>query len=485
MNLSTPLQMPTTASMPTPLGNAPVSEQATGSSSDSAGVLGVDFANIMAQQLAPSPTPQRQELAARPGTPEPTTSTEGAKSQKLPKPKETTSVAAQLVAPAVAPAASPAATPMAPLTDTPAPAVSAAVDASLRSVDISPRMRIITGPQQTPSPASLTEFAQSMGLDAHTIAQLLGTAPAQSAQADNKALTNANANAHANANVNILTNGMQATTSSTAPATQGTAQSEQPVHSPIDLQSLTHVQVTVQPLPTDTAVTSTMAQSSSPPSTVEVLSLLAGTLNAPDISTLAGAFEQGDAKTDSESQDDDASDAVASGFAPSLSSATASVNAAAAPTSSTYAVENRQMAEVYDQLSEKLTTEIADRMNQQLGAGQWQMRFALRPAHLGSVDIQLDMKDGTLQATLQADSPLTRDLLKNSSQRLRESLENFAAHAAQVNVGQEGSQSRQQRPQPQASITPDLPGIAAQEAPPATQQVLNPKRGTASLDLYV
>jgi flagellar hook-length control protein FliK len=96
------------------------------------------------------------------------------------------------------------------------------------------------------------------------------------------------------------------------------------------------------------------------------------------------------------------------------------------------------MGEVYDQLSDKMATELAARMHKQLSDGEWKMKFALRPSNLGGVEIQLEMKDGKLDAVFRADNPLTRDLLQNSSQRLREALGNFGINAGQVNVGQGG-----------------------------------------------
>jgi flagellar hook-length control protein FliK len=78
------------------------------------------------------------------------------------------------------------------------------------------------------------------------------------------------------------------------------------------------------------------------------------------------------------------------------------------------------------------------------------MKFGLRPAHLGGVEIQLEMKDGKLNAMIQADNPLTRDLLQNSSQRLRDALENFGIQAGQVQIGQD-HRGTQQNPSRDAS----------------------------------
>jgi flagellar hook-length control protein FliK len=85
-----------------------------------------------------------------------------------------------------------------------------------------------------------------------------------------------------------------------------------------------------------------------------------------------------------------------------------------------------------------MATELAARMHKQLSDGEWKMKFGLRPSNLGGVEIQLEMKDGKLDAVFRADNPLTRDLLQNSSQRLREALGNFGINAGQVHVGDGG-----------------------------------------------
>ena len=95
------------------------------------------------------------------------------------------------------------------------------------------------------------------------------------------------------------------------------------------------------------------------------------------------------------------------------------------------------------------------------------MKFGLRPAHLGGVEIQLEMKDGKLIAQLNADNPMTREMLQNSTPRLREALANLGVQTDQVTVGQNqsgfahtGSQGRSSGNPPQVgdnlseSVTP-------------------------------
>jgi flagellar hook-length control protein FliK len=99
------------------------------------------------------------------------------------------------------------------------------------------------------------------------------------------------------------------------------------------------------------------------------------------------------------------------------------------------------MAQTYENLSQKLTTELAARMQEKLNAGEWKMKFALKPASLGLVDVQLEMRDGKLTAQFQSDTPLTQDLIQNGSQRLKDALSDMGMGNASVLVGQGQSQS--------------------------------------------
>jgi flagellar hook-length control protein FliK len=156
-----------------------------------------------------------------------------------------------------------------------------------------------------------------------------------------------------------------------------------------------------------------------------------------EVSALLSQFSDSpssDSNSDSEPSHPDGNNA--SSFSQALTRNTAAANAASAQAAPT---PSATMSEVYDQLSDKMATELAARMHKQLSDGEWKMKFGLRPSNLGGVEIQLEMKDGKLDAVFRADNPLTRDLLQNSSQRLREALGNFGINAGQVHVGQGGS----------------------------------------------
>jgi len=348
--------------------------------------------------------------------------------------------------------------------------------AALQTVALSPQMHIITDPNQAPSPESLAAFAKSMGLDESAIHNLLAQQPATPAT-----LMAANAGAQtAGLTAGLQPSTLQAAVSSAlnaanpgtpnadnAVATQlaaMTASAQSPVAAsgaglaaaattlaaptlpgltPTDMAAIQQLQITVLPaavLPVNTAVNSA-APHAPTPSTLDMLSLLGTGLDEKDVSALLSRFTE-DAGSESNPDQQHASQGESnnfSSFAQALSRSNNAAQAAAANAAPTAA----NMSEVYDQLSDKMATEMAARMHKQLSDGEWKMKFALRPSNLGGVEIQLEMKDGKLDAVFRADNPLTRDLLQNSSQRLREALGNFGINAGQVNVGQGGSNSQQ------------------------------------------
>ncbi|MBV5322836.1 MAG: flagellar hook-length control protein FliK, partial [Ilumatobacteraceae bacterium] len=331
---------------------------------------------------------------------------------------------------------------------------------SLQTVALSPQMHIITDPNQAPSPESLAAFAKSMGLDESVIQNLLAQQPTTPATLLAGGLPTATPNALQAAMSTVLSGATPGNTpnADSAVATQlaaMAASAQTPVAAsgaglaaaattlaaptlpgltPTDMAAIQQLQITV--LPVNTAATN-----ASIPSTLDMLSLPGTGVDEQDVSALLSRFSE-DAGNDSSADQQPASQGEGnnfSSFAQALSRSNNAANAAVASAAPTGA----NMSEVYDQLSDKMATEMAARMHKQLSDGEWKMKFALRPSNLGGVEIQLEMKDGKLDAVFRADNPLTRDLLQNSSQRLREALGNFGINAGQVNVGQGGGNTPQ------------------------------------------
>jgi flagellar hook-length control protein FliK len=398
----------------------------------------------------------------------------------------------------------------------------------LQTIELSPQVRIITDPKKAPSPESLAAFAKSMGLDESTIHNLLGQSPtntavetavasATSAPTDAAAgLTLATtptvtpsglataANALSSAPGDALQALAQAAaTPDSAVATNSVMPSQMGVSgaglamsastlnaptlpglSPTDMAAIQQVQITVLPavvLPVN------VSHNTPTPSTLDMLSLLGSGVDEQDVNALLTRFTE-EAGTGSQGQPSDqhASNGESNNFS-SFSQALARNNNAAAANANAAQAAAPNMSEVYDQLSDKMATEMAARMHKQLSDGEWKMKFGLRPANLGGVEIHLEMKDGKLDAVFHADNPLTRDLLQNSSQRLREALGNFGINAGQVQVGQGGSNAQQnasgnsgKRPQVRDNSSSQVNGTEHASSVSATRN----KANASLLDLY-
>jgi len=401
----------------------------------------------------------------------------------------------------------------------------------LQMFALSPKVHIITDPRQAPSPESLAAFAKSMGLDDATIQNLMGSDTSKVSASVTNGLPTTGANgmpngaASGSAGLNIsallgaaLNGGADKLNISQADApafnqamTQASSSSVQspaananllqsaaaaPLNfgisglpanglSQAEMASIQQIQMTVLPPAVLPAQSGNIAQAFNTPSTASVLSLLGGNLQEQDIASLSSSFSE-DAGEQNDASGSDTSDQSSSGFAHALAQSSASDNRALASKEVATATTT-PMSEVYDQLSDKLSTEMAARMHKQLSDGQWKMKFGLRPAHLGGVEIQLEMKDGKLDAVFRAENAMTRDLLQNSTQRLRDALQNFGINAGFVQVGQNGGQSQQNAsgnssPQPQVR---DNSNLSTNTSDTQAQVVATRGKDSSSLlDLY-
>lgn len=396
----------------------------------------------------------------------------------------------------------------------------------LQMFALSPKVHIITDPLQAPSPESLTAFAKSMGLDDATIQNLMGSATSNASTPGSNGLASLGANnaatnpgLHISALLGAALNGgsdklgisqadasafNQAMTQALSSSVQSPAANANllqsaaasplnfgisglPVNglSQAEMASIQQIQMTVLPPAVLPVQSGNISQAFNTPSTASVLSLLGGNVQEQDIASLSSSFSQ-DMGEQSDASGSETSGQSSSGFAQALAQSSASDNRAVASKEAATAVPT-PMNEVYDQLSDKLATEMAARMHKQLSDGQWKMKFGLRPAHLGGVEIQLEMKDGKLDAVFRAENPMTRDLLQNSTQRLRDALQNFGINAGFVQVGQNGGQNQQNAsgnasPQPQVR---DNSNVSTNTSDTQAQVVATRGKDSSSLlDLY-
>jgi flagellar hook-length control protein FliK len=342
---------------------------------------------------------------------------------------------------------------------------------ALQSIALSPEVEIITVAQPAPSDKSLTDFALAMGLDAEQIKTLLGddaaaevqtTAPAASTQQilamntlPGLGLSNPLTSATpALSDVTINTVNSSSTPAQAALGTQTVLSQNLPLATevttdvtteemkPIGLEvqwssASADLAANKQLNPNANLAQAVVAQVSDTPdniSTLAVLSMMDADLRPEDIDRLNEEFNKLSAIDDSSTSPE------------STSSGGVANNRTASPTSTTAAqtLKNHpDMAQTFEKLSQKLATEMASRMNDQLNAGEWKMKFALKPASLGLVDVQLEMRDGQLSAQFQAENGLTKDLIQNGSARLKEALAELGMNNAYVSVGQDNRQSSQ------------------------------------------
>lgn len=493
MNLSSYLQMPPAPSVPNST-SIPALQGAQAGAGPAAGAgLGIDFGQIMARQLQRLVPQERQSLAAdTPASTDPTpresknqrTDQDSAHKERTSQGPDSaraeTSHQESHVRSRTRPAPRPlkpdstdeamAGSPTPPSLALPSVAMHAAPEAKatpLQTIELSPQVRIITDPQKAPSPESLAAFAKSMGLDESTIQNLLGEAPPGATSPTTVLPASSGLTGSGVPNPLLLPAQMDglptldslvasqvmpgAVDGSPTPipanavvSGAGLALSASTLNAPTlpglsttDMAAIQQLHITVLPaavLPINTGVNANVM-----PSTLDMLSLLGGTgVTDQEVSALLSQFSDstGSEGEPNSNPNPSSSDQHASSFSQALTRQTTQGPAGAAqvaPTTST------PMGEVYDQLSDKMATELAARMHKQLSDGEWKMKFGLRPSNLGGVEIQLEMKDGKLDAVFRADNPLTRDLLQNSSQRLRDALSNFGINAGQVFVGQGGA----------------------------------------------
>ncbi len=330
---------------------------------------------------------------------------------------------------------------------------------ALTTIAVSDKLQIITTTQTAASEQSVADFALAMGLDPGQVKTLFGESAANAANAK---LTNTNTSTQQMLGMNTLPSffsanqsgqaaaGSQFTTvSANAMATDALPLSLNTPVTTADFQEL-NTQISTADesqqallgkmenlqIQIGTAQAQMTTATPQPVSTLAVLSMMDAQLRSEDIESLKNEFDAiGPLGSTSSTLNE-----VAAAPLPGLPNRN-SPNHAAAPVAQAFA-NNPDMAQTYDKLSQKLTTELAARMHEKLNAGEWKMKFALKPASLGLVDVQLEMKDGKLSAHFQSDTNLTQDLLQNGSQRLKDALADLGMNNASVFVAQ-GETQRQ------------------------------------------
>ncbi len=331
-------------------------------------------------------------------------------------------------------------------------------NATLTTIAVSDKLQIITTANAAASEQSVADFALAMGLDPNQVKTLFGESAANAAAAK---LAGSNPSTQQILGINSSPGlGLTADAASAVDSGKSMAFSAQALaggglavamDGPVSTADFQTLQAQAPAITADaqdmlgkmenlqiqlgSAQAQLTAGNSSPASTLAVLSMMDTQLRAEDIEALKNEF---DALSTFDSLPALGKDVNATPLSP-LTNRPAAL--AQAPTAPAFA-NNPDMAQTFDKLSQKLTTELAARMHEKLNTGEWKMKFALKPASLGLVDVQLEMRDGKLSAHFQSDTNLTKDLLQNGSQRLKDALADLGMNNASVFVAQGQAQGQ-------------------------------------------
>ncbi|NBX05205.1 MAG: flagellar hook-length control protein FliK [Betaproteobacteria bacterium] len=119
-------------------------------------------------------------------------------------------------------------------------------------------------------------------------------------------------------------------------------------------------------------------------------------------------------------------------------------------------------------LADRMGQAMANKLIGQIERGQWKMQMRLQPGALGRVEVALDMHAGGLDAVFSTDNALTKELLGQGANRLREALTQTGTTVASVTVnadarGHSGGNSTPQKrqPAPQQAAAPMSVGATA------------------------
>jgi len=121
-------------------------------------------------------------------------------------------------------------------------------------------------------------------------------------------------------------------------------------------------------------------------------------------------------------------------------------------------------------MADKLGKAMAERLQDQMESGEWKLQLKLNPAHLGKIDVELDMTTGGLDAVFKSDNPLTRELIAQGMPKLKDSLAQSGMTVANVWVNSEnqkgsgGNSTPRQNSGSEASVNAPVAEIKAAES---------------------
>lgn len=91
-----------------------------------------------------------------------------------------------------------------------------------------------------------------------------------------------------------------------------------------------------------------------------------------------------------------------------------------------------------------LSEALGQRLAANIAAGHYRLTFNVNPKELGAIDVVMEMRDGRLDAQINASNAVTRELLGDSLSRLRDALQQNGINLAQLQVGSDSQQGNAQ-----------------------------------------
>ena len=102
-------------------------------------------------------------------------------------------------------------------------------------------------------------------------------------------------------------------------------------------------------------------------------------------------------------------------------------------------------------MSRRLAEALGQRLTAQISRGAWRVEMDLHPKSLGRIEIQLEMKNGELEANFTAANAATRELIQESMPRLRAAFEEHGMESAYIGLGLENQSQSDGKPTGQNS----------------------------------
>ena len=102
-------------------------------------------------------------------------------------------------------------------------------------------------------------------------------------------------------------------------------------------------------------------------------------------------------------------------------------------------------------MSRRLAEALGQRLTAQISRGAWRVEMDLHPKSLGRIEIQLEMKNGELEASFTAANAATRELIQESMPRLRAAFEEHGMESAYIGLGLENQGQSDGKPTGQNS----------------------------------